>query len=519
MCRFLVPFFAGLYPALFFVSNNSHVFSLKYNIVILISTATISTFLCLTLSFLLLSIYRLVVAISGVNKHSWWTISSESLSTFLTANISILMCFYLLRNTLLSLGIGTIYLMIGILIVIVGLSYFTHKNGLNPLLNILITFTIISAVQLSINVVNKQNQVVDVIIPNKNKIIYNNLQFKKKPNVYLIITESYPNKAALKAVYNIDNSLFYRNIQKLGFGINHNFFSNYNHTLASLPSLFAMEHHFGLISYDNLDSTGGRRILELTSYNPVVSVFRNNGYKINYFHTSIGLVPNGAKADFCFPTPSILHGSAIFLTHQKIMEPTIFSKQSVIDLPLLKAKINGVVNTDSPSFNFIYYNKPDHSPSRFKVRTKLEMNQVVSEHRVLYEKLIKEANIEIIDFLTDLIKNDPNSLIVITGDHGSWGYRFGIDANGKQIPYPLSILDRFGVLSGLYGPPELSNLLTNGSIKSHVNLFKYIFSFLCKNDIILKTLAPDDSYDYVLVMAIKDNKILSSPKKIEVGHQ
>ncbi|RLA39866.1 MAG: hypothetical protein DRR42_26690, partial [Gammaproteobacteria bacterium] len=57
-------------------------------------------------------------------------------------------------------------------------------------------------------------------------------------------------------------------------------------------------------------------------------------------------------------------------------------------------------------------------------------------------------------------------------------------------------------------------LLNNGTIKSHVNLFKYIFAFLCEDDKVLETLRRDVSFDEPLLMSIKDNHILKRPEKI-----
>ena len=110
---------------------------------------------------------------------------------------------------------------------------------------------------------------------------------------------------------------------------------------------------------------------------------------------------------------------------------------------------------------------------------------------------------------------EKDSIIIITGDHGSWGFRIGEDANGRSIPYPLYILDRFGVLAGVYGSKNLTDLMDNGSIKSHVNLFKYVFAYLSGDDKILETVRPDNSYDGSLMMSIKDNQILKMPVKVK----
>ena len=513
--KYIVPMLAGLYPSIFFISNNSQIFSFWQNAILLIFTSIISVAVCLLSAHILLSIYRLILKVSGFHDHAGLSKSIDSAFNLIIANVSLIICFYLLRNTLLSFGMGGVLLLSAILVVAIIISLIVHKKGLKPFFGVLLILAVISTIQLSINLVKKQQQLVDVFVSNEAKELYENLRFKKKPNVYLVIAESYPNSAALKAVYGIDNSSFYKKMETLGFGINHNFFSNYNHTLASLPSLFSMEHHYGLISLGNLDSTGGRRVLELTSYNPVVSVFQNNGYKINYLHSRVGLVPNGAKADFVFPSPSAFQGLAIFLTHQKLMEPTILGQREDSSLGSLNEKLDEIISNGTPSFNFIYYHRPNHSPSRIKSRSRTKVNRILSDFRSSYVDIIRTENNNYTSFFESIIEKDKNSLIIVIGDHGSWGYRYGDDDNGNRISYPLYILDRFGVLAGIYGSlGGLPDLLNNGTIKSHVNLFKYVFAVLCEDDKVLETLRDDNSFDGPLLMSIQDNRILNRPEKI-----
>ena len=505
---------AGLYPALFFISNNSHIFSLQQNIILTVFTSAIAVIVCLSLSTFSLYAYRFFRKVSGSEQRPPGDRSEDNISTLIITNASLIICFYLLRNTLLSFDMGLAPLVIALLVVAIILSFIVHKRGLKTLFNIFLIFTVLSAGQLSMNIFNKQRQLVDEFVPNMARGIYEKLRFKKKPNVYLVITESYPNKTALREIYGIENSSFYEDLEGLGFGINHNYFSNYNVTLSSLPSMFAMEHHYGLINFGNMDSTGGRRMIELTSYNPTVNAFRNNGYKINYFHNVAGVIPNGAKADYVFPAPSLFRATAVFLTHQKLMEPTVLDQQEETSLEFLNEKIIGVVSNETPSFNFIYYHQPNHSPSRIRSNVKAEVNQILAEFRKSYVKTIEKENVNLKSFCESIIERDKNSIIILTGDHGSWGYRIGEDAYGRRIPYPLYILDRFGILAGIYAPKNLSALLSNGTIKSHVNLFKYVFAFLSEDDKILKTLRPDHSYDGSLIMSIKDNQILKRPVKV-----
>jgi len=106
-----------------------------------------------------------------------------------------------------------------------------------------------------------------------------------------------------------------------------------------------------------------------------------------------------------------------------------------------------------------------------------------------------------------IMGKDDDPLIIIAGDHGSWGYRFKEDANGNPIPDNLFILDRFGTLLGIRFPQDY-NQSFDKDIKTHVNLFRYIFAYLSENNNIMQSKVPDDSYEHSSLLAINNGEIL-----------
>jgi len=118
----------------------------------------------------------------------------------------------------------------------------------------------------------------------------------------------------------------------------------------------------------------------------------------------------------------------------------------------------------------------------------------------------------LINIVKLILDKDEDPLIIITGDHGSWGYRFREDANGNPIPDNLFILDRFGVLLAIRFPKDYDQR-SDSDIKTHVNLFRYVFAYLSDNNNITKSKVPDNSYENSsdensLSMAIKNGEIL-----------
>jgi hypothetical protein len=512
--RIQVALLAGFYPAIFFLSNNWHVFSIPQSLVLLIGTSLLSLIMLLLVSYVLDYAFRYL--------YKYFTFSKDDRQpnirpTFLNPILTffaIWLCVYLLRNTLGSINIPRFVLYTVIVGLAVYFTWNTHRKGLKLLILLFIILSSLSIVSTIVNM-HIQSRLPIEDWASKNRSVYDKIQFSKKPNIYLIITESYPSRSALNTVYQINNSPFYEKMRSLGLQINHSFFSNYDHTLSSLPSLFGMEHHYGVINLGNFDSLGGRRMLEAKAYNPVIEIFRANKYKIQYLHNVSVLMPNGADVDLCIPNTTILHGLEIFWTTQNITEPTILSRKKYPKPDQIKDKISASILNEDCYFNFIYVNYPNHSPSRLKETSKNIINKKLGEFRNTYYKAIESANQQLIDLLEFIIKKDSNSIIILIGDHGSWGFRLNEDEKGNPITNQLLMLDHFGVLAGIRAPHYLSDLMKNGTIRSHVNLFKYVFAYLSEDDKILETKTTDDSYIAPFIMGIKDNEILEKLTQVK----
>jgi hypothetical protein len=358
---------------------------------------------------------------------------------------------------------------------------------------------------LVIDVSQAKNPISDWTTQNKN--INDKIKFIKKPNVYLIITESYPNKEALQRIYNFDNNLFYEKLENLNFTLHHQYYSNYNHTFSSLPSLFGMEHHYYSINFGNFDSLGGRSMLEAKTYNPVVDIFRQNNYKIQYLLNINSLLPRGASVDYFSPAPPIYLALETFLTHQDTTKKNIIASRKLDFLNILAEQFSKNAANDKPTFSYIYINKPHHSPSKLNSRNRIENTKILETFRKEYYKRIKKSNTHLSEIIKLILSHDKDPLIIIAGDHGPWGYRVKTDGYGRTIPDNLFALDRFGILMAIRFPEGYHRQYDN-KFKTHVNLFRYVFAYLSDSNKILETKAKDDSYDSGSDLAILDGRIL-----------
>ncbi len=510
--RIAIAVLAGLYPAVFFLSNNWHIFSLAQNLILLAGASIFSLFVVILPTLLLEGAVRF--SRGKANRGQDGSSVRSSLLNPALAAFSVLLSVYLLRNTLDGIDIPKVLLCAIIFSVVAYFGWSSHKDGLKPLFGFFLVFSSLAALSLVFELHMGTNAPIESWAA-KNKAVYEKIKFRKTPNVYLVIAESYPSKPALLQINNFDNSPFYSRMERLGMKINHGHFSNYHHTLASLPSLFAMEHHFGSINIGNFESVGGRRMMEAKTCNPVIDIFKANNYKIQFLHDSAILMPNGAAVDFCLPSPSLFHGLTVFLTGQDLTKSTFLESRKEASFVAIKKRIEESIVEKVPYFSFVYLDVPGHSPSRLKKGSKEEVNQQLREFRRGYGGIVESANLVLADLVEFIVGKDPESIIIMVGDHGSWGFRPDEDREGKTLPNSLFILDRFGVFAGIRALGPLSDALEKGAIRSHVNLFRYVFAYLSEDEKILETKASDDAYWSDSYMAIKDGEILENFLKVE----
>ena len=181
----------------------------------------------LLVAFIILNASKLILKNS--NKSIAWDHWMDLMVIGLSLSLSVI----LLRNTFAAIHLSpAIIIPLLVAIIIVARAKFknTHLGMLSG------TFFFLTAISIS-SLIYGIYQAKDPILSwtTQNKQNNDQVRFIKKPNVYFIITESYPNKEALEKIYNFDNGLFYKKLEELHFTLHHKYYSNYNHTLASLP--------------------------------------------------------------------------------------------------------------------------------------------------------------------------------------------------------------------------------------------------------------------------------------------
>ncbi|SRX54944.1 hypothetical protein [Aequorivita sp. CIP111184] len=358
-----------------------------------------------------------------------------------------------------------------VIILTVGLA-FLLKNHLKKVIILEYILALIVAIQLGLYVGNNINfssewtRLPDTI---------SETNFKKKPNVYIIQPDGYANSNALKKKpYNINNSEFEYFLTENNFKIYPNFRSNYTNTIASNSSMFAMKHHFYKKPKPNTNEPYGLR-KSIASNNAVVSIFNKNDYRTSLIIESPYVIINRPTLgyDYC----SISYKELSFLSRGFDM-----AVNSLNEMEKIMEE-----NKNQANFYFIEKIIPGH------IAVTKTQSKGKEEERKMYIEDLEKANVWMREMIALITKKDPSALIVIVADHGGF---VGLNYTGeryKKITDPKLINSIFAATLAIRWPnneiPEFDN-----ELKTNVNLFRILFSYLAENDIYLNSIEKDESF-------------------------
>lgn len=502
---FVLAFFVGLYPVVFYFSNNWFIFETS-RIMLILGAFSVVIFLALTLFYLGLSwLFK-----RFLNNNSF------KIKRQLYVLGSILALAYFLRHTFYEISGNGLYLALGLSILILGLGYFSPKEQiyyLNALLMMLCLVNIGSGLN-SMYFTTKTNTFVGKDDDAVRQNIYDQVKFKKHPNVYYIIPDGYPNREGLKKIFNLDNNKMYHHLESWGFSLNHLALSNYRSTLSSLASVFGMQHHYYKGSVGNFELLYSREFI-VSNKNPVTKIFKNNGYQVHYAHEQDIMFAKGCFIDFCFPESFWGIFIDIFIPFKLQTLPFIakgIGRSPEERMEIILNHIDEISTLPMNYFTYIHLNSPSHSP------TSIQNRKSLASFRETFPKKIQLANEKIIKVVDRILTRDPNALIILNADHGGWGlgaYKHFQVKLFEGVPDELIALDHLGVLLAIRWPEKNAAVYGLG-LRTNINLFRHIFAYLSETQVILTTKVPDDGYltkgndeeDSILMKVVHDGKIL-----------
>lgn len=331
-------------------------------------------------------------------------------------------------------------------------------------------------------------------IPAAQRTAYAAVRLRSTPDVYFLVLESYHGPAWLRDFYGIENPPFFGELQNLGFQIQSNFFANYLATMASLHAVFTMAHHYYAIDTGDFDSVRTRALIAGADYNPVLSIFKANGYRLEYLLGNHYLcLPEMAAGtvDAMVPEKS---GALAPLLSRAWPHGAFDENHMVADYrDRLVARVSRPRPPGPPLFvlakaGLEHTPRGPHDPARWKQT---------------YRALLEEENGFLLRFCRALVANHPAAIVVLMGDHGAWGYASrwwskAKDPNAYFHEHGLDpawvardMADAFLAIRGGQDP-EFA-----GEVRSPVNLFRELFLRLGADERLLAPRAEDASYKVV----------------------
>jgi hypothetical protein len=299
--------------------------------------------------------------------------------------------------------------------------------------------------------------------------------FKKKPNIYIIQPDGYANFSELKkGSYNFDNSKFESFLAQDGFKFYDDFRSNYVPTVYSNSSIFGMKHHYYKAQSNKENETYNFREV-IVKRNPVLEILKANDYKSHLFLQEPYFILGGLELgyDYC----NINANEVPFFSNGFDMKKSIKSDfESTI-----------ISNKSSSNFFFIEKIQPWHISNNKRQSSGKE------KERTNYLDRLEDVNTWLVEMITIINKNDSNALIIIVADHGGFvGYDYELESRTKSLDRDL-VHSVFSSALAIKWPnndvPEYDDRL-----KSSVNLFRVLFSYLSEEDSYLQHLQEDKSY-------------------------
>jgi hypothetical protein len=320
------------------------------------------------------------------------------------------------------------------------------------------------------------------------------VQLKYKPNIYIIQPDGYTSEPVMECeLYNFKSDL-YSWLEVNEFKSYPEFRSNYPLTLSSNTALFSMrQHYFGDVLFPSLEVPNARSVI--SGNNPVISVFRNNGYK-SYFIVELEYFQQNNKG-VGYDYYNIKQNEIPLFTDGKSLKKDVLAD--------LKFAMN-LHDNKSPKFFFLQRLMPHHVHFEAK-------EDMIKMERDWYINRIKESNTWIKETINYISKEDATAIIVVLADHGGWV--------GLKSYNSLSTIKDLSKIKSVFSP--IASVKWNGYLKddfdanlnSNVNFFRVLFSVLSDDKSYLNYLEDNSSYNLRKKSFFKStNKVINNKGEV-----
>lgn len=450
----LVGFISGLYPMVFYFSNNYEaVNSLKH----FLFFSGLFLILPTIAAFVAYRIFENIPKLAPYKKHLLFIFLIMVMAAFLSQGYYMT----LKKKALLALLIPTVLL---------SLKYSTEYKRLLAFASILTLIAIGNFVIILYHVQFTHNL---NWMDQKDGI--ENVKFVNKPNIYFIEPDGYTGEYPMKdAVYRYRDTIFdwLRN-QK--FTVYNNTNSNYPTSLASNASMFAMKHHyFGEHIISPIEIPNARHVI--VANNPVVKIFKKNGYKTFFIAEDEYFQKNFQTGLYDFY--NIQNSQIPFFSKDDVVKKDVYDD-------LKKCMLENSDNKQ-PRFFFVEKLLPHH--------IHFDGSGIANERKVYLQK-IEQTNIWFKKTLDLIHQNDPKAIVIIASDHGGWvgleNYPDFYATTDKKLIHSI-----YGNLIAIKWNDDSRKQWYENQLKSNVNIFRILFSHLSQDEQLLENIEDNSAFNY-----------------------
>jgi len=443
----LAGFISGLYPFLFFYSNNYTSVNSWQHAGFFFICYVVTAMAAVGMAFVLFST---IEKLKPYKAHLLFVLPVMVMASML----SYAMFFTFKKKVLLAL-----------LIILVFLSLKLHKHY-KRLLALIVFMALMPLFKVAVHIYEDVRPMRWAELPDD--IV--KAKFRHRPNIYMIQPDGYAGKSIMeKPPYSYTND-FYGWLENNGFKVYEDFRSNYPASLTSNASMFAMKHHyFDAVMFPAIEMPRARKVI---LDNSAVKIFKNNGYTTYFLAEDEYFQQN--LSDGIYDYYNIKKTDIPLSTNGGKLEREVFGD--------LEFAVNEEISR--PKFVFVEKVLPHH--------IHFDGTGIEAERKEYLEKT-QEANNWLKKAIALIESKDKNAVIIILSDHGGW-------VGTKDIT-EFHTTDRQELIRSAFG--NMAAIRWNGvthdvydlRLRSSVNVFRVLFSALSENTSYLEHLEKDESYN------------------------
>jgi hypothetical protein len=332
---------------------------------------------------------------------------------------------------------------------------------------IVIFFLANSTIQF-INKIGEYSQSNQAVIDQKMQLLIQDNEPKRSPNIYLLIYDSYVCNETMLA-YGIDNSEQENYLRRNSFVVYPKTYSTGSATLETMRVVFQLSPEYSGESRSGVSGNGlVHKVLKDLGYK-TIGLFEGDYWFKGVDSTYDTSYPQNQREQYQYFISAVLIGE--FRFDQE------FNSQTQQQFVQIKQSLFEDNQTDQ-RFIYAHTELPNHSQNS---------GACLEDETELYVERLSRANKEMKDDIEKLIESDPDSIIIIAGDHGPYLTKncyYLADSYTTEEINRLDIQDRFGTFLAIRWPDE--SYKSYDQIVVIQDLFPAIFSYLYDDPALLQ---------------------------------